>query len=348
MQIMPVAFSVLFFFFPSGLVLYWLVNNSLQIFQQWHMNRVLGRRSAAQRPSGADARRRSDGPAQRRPVSLPRPIRYKRGMPPPSRHHRRDRHAARARRHRHRARFRHRCRRADRRRRRRMRRSRASRRVATFRDARRRAARPRARAVLSRRRIPIPAKRCSSCTATAARRCCDCCSRAASSSARASRSRANSRKRAFLNGKLDLAQAESVADLIDAATAHGRARGGAQPDAASSRARCTRWSTALIELRMYTEATLDFPEEDIEFLRAGDVAAKLAAIARDARARARARAGRARCCARGSPSCWSGARTSASRACSTRSRARKRRSSRRSPAPRATPSSDASKSPASR
>jgi YidC/Oxa1 family membrane protein insertase len=41
MQIMPVAFSVLFLFFPSGLVLYWLVNNSLQIFQQWHMNRVL-------------------------------------------------------------------------------------------------------------------------------------------------------------------------------------------------------------------------------------------------------------------------------------------------------------------
>ena len=32
---------------------------------------------------------------------------------------------------------------------------------------------------------------------------------------------------------------------------------------------------ALIELRMYVEATLDFPEEDIEFLRAGDVVAKL-------------------------------------------------------------------------
>ena len=43
MQIMPVAFSVMFIFFPSGLVLYWLINNSLQIFQQWHMNRVLER-----------------------------------------------------------------------------------------------------------------------------------------------------------------------------------------------------------------------------------------------------------------------------------------------------------------
>ena len=41
MQIMPVAFSVLFIFFPSGLVLYWLVNNVLQIGQQWHMNRML-------------------------------------------------------------------------------------------------------------------------------------------------------------------------------------------------------------------------------------------------------------------------------------------------------------------
>src|SRR5450631_325861 len=43
MQIMPIAFSVMFIFFPSGLVLYWLINNSLQIFQQWHMNRVLAR-----------------------------------------------------------------------------------------------------------------------------------------------------------------------------------------------------------------------------------------------------------------------------------------------------------------
>jgi YidC/Oxa1 family membrane protein insertase len=46
MQIMPIAFSVMFLFFPSGLVLYWLVNNSLQIFQQWHMNRVLEKEAA--------------------------------------------------------------------------------------------------------------------------------------------------------------------------------------------------------------------------------------------------------------------------------------------------------------
>ncbi len=47
MQIMPVAFSVMFLFFPSGLVLYWLVNNLLQIGQQWHMNKVLEREAAA-------------------------------------------------------------------------------------------------------------------------------------------------------------------------------------------------------------------------------------------------------------------------------------------------------------
>jgi len=46
MQIMPIAFSVMFVFFPSVLVLYWLINNSLQIFQQWHMNRVLVKEAA--------------------------------------------------------------------------------------------------------------------------------------------------------------------------------------------------------------------------------------------------------------------------------------------------------------
>jgi YidC/Oxa1 family membrane protein insertase len=46
MQIMPIAFSVMFLFFPSGLVLYWLINNAIQIFQQWHMNRLLTREAA--------------------------------------------------------------------------------------------------------------------------------------------------------------------------------------------------------------------------------------------------------------------------------------------------------------
>jgi YidC/Oxa1 family membrane protein insertase len=41
MKIMPVAFSIFFFFFPAGLVLYWLVNNVLSIAQQWHINRSI-------------------------------------------------------------------------------------------------------------------------------------------------------------------------------------------------------------------------------------------------------------------------------------------------------------------
>jgi YidC/Oxa1 family membrane protein insertase len=42
MMFMPIAFSVMFFFFPAGLVLYWVVNNCLSIAQQWSINRMLG------------------------------------------------------------------------------------------------------------------------------------------------------------------------------------------------------------------------------------------------------------------------------------------------------------------
>ncbi len=41
MKIMPVVFSVFFFFFPAGLVLYWLVNNILSIWQQWYVNKSI-------------------------------------------------------------------------------------------------------------------------------------------------------------------------------------------------------------------------------------------------------------------------------------------------------------------
>lgn len=50
MQIMPFVFSVFFFFFPAGLVLYWLVNNILSIAQQWNINRT------AERPATAHAK----------------------------------------------------------------------------------------------------------------------------------------------------------------------------------------------------------------------------------------------------------------------------------------------------
>jgi YidC/Oxa1 family membrane protein insertase len=50
MQIMPFAFGVMFFFFPAGLVLYWLVNNVLSIAQQWQITRMIeggGKKAAA-------------------------------------------------------------------------------------------------------------------------------------------------------------------------------------------------------------------------------------------------------------------------------------------------------------
>jgi YidC/Oxa1 family membrane protein insertase len=47
MKIMPIAFSIFFFFFPAGLVLYWLVNNVLSILQQWNINRRLDRANLA-------------------------------------------------------------------------------------------------------------------------------------------------------------------------------------------------------------------------------------------------------------------------------------------------------------
>jgi YidC/Oxa1 family membrane protein insertase len=41
MKVMPIMFTVFFLWFPSGLVLYWLVNNVLSIFQQWFVNRQI-------------------------------------------------------------------------------------------------------------------------------------------------------------------------------------------------------------------------------------------------------------------------------------------------------------------
>jgi tRNA modification GTPase len=96
-------------------------------------------------------------------------------------------------------------------------------------------------------------------------------------------------KRAFLNGKLDLAQAEGVADLIEAATTTA-ARAAARSLTGAFSREIHAAVDALIELRMFTEATLDFPEEDIEFVRAADAAGKLAAL----RERLAAIVGRAR------------------------------------------------------
>ncbi|QPF76339.1 tRNA uridine-5-carboxymethylaminomethyl(34) synthesis GTPase MnmE [Roseateles sp. DAIF2] len=81
-------------------------------------------------------------------------------------------------------------------------------------------------------------------------------------------------QRAFLNGKLDLAQAEAVADLIDASTeAAARSASRALAGALSGEVGALR--DALIKLRMLVEATLDFPEEEIDFLQQADALGQL-------------------------------------------------------------------------
>ncbi|ATE61945.1 tRNA uridine-5-carboxymethylaminomethyl(34) synthesis GTPase MnmE [Thauera sinica] len=72
-------------------------------------------------------------------------------------------------------------------------------------------------------------------------------------------------RRAFLNGKLDLAQAEGVADLIEASTA-AAARSAVRSLSGRFSEEIHRIRDGLIDLRMLVEATLDFPEEEIEFL----------------------------------------------------------------------------------
>ena len=84
-------------------------------------------------------------------------------------------------------------------------------------------------------------------------------------------------KRAFLNDRLDLAQAEAVADLIDAST-ETAARSAARSLIGDFSQAITSLVEALIELRTLVEATLDFPEEEIDFLEASDARGRLAAI----------------------------------------------------------------------
>jgi len=84
-------------------------------------------------------------------------------------------------------------------------------------------------------------------------------------------------QRAFLNGKIDLAQAEAIADLIDASTeAAARSAERSLSDAFSQEIHTLR--DALIHLRMLVEATLDFPEEEIDFLQKADAEGQLATL----------------------------------------------------------------------
>ncbi|MDQ3261419.1 MAG: tRNA uridine-5-carboxymethylaminomethyl(34) synthesis GTPase MnmE, partial [Pseudomonadota bacterium] len=84
-------------------------------------------------------------------------------------------------------------------------------------------------------------------------------------------------QRAFLNDKLDLAQAEAVADLIDAATAEA-AKSAARSLSGDFSAHIHSLVKELIDLRMLVEATLDFPEEEIDFLEASNAHGRLDAV----------------------------------------------------------------------
>ena len=81
-------------------------------------------------------------------------------------------------------------------------------------------------------------------------------------------------RRAFLNGKIDLTQAEAVADLIDAATASA-ARSAVRSLQGEFSKAIHALTDELINLRMLVEATLDFPDEDIDFLKAADAFGRL-------------------------------------------------------------------------
>lgn len=81
-------------------------------------------------------------------------------------------------------------------------------------------------------------------------------------------------RRAFLNGKLDLAQAEAVVDLIDASTA-AAARSAVRSLQGEFSREVGALVDQLIELRALVEATLDFPDEEIDFLEAADAFGRL-------------------------------------------------------------------------
>lgn len=85
-------------------------------------------------------------------------------------------------------------------------------------------------------------------------------------------------ERAYLNDKLDLAQAEAVADLIDAST-EAAARSASRSLAGGFSDEIEALREPLIRLRMLVEATLDFPEEEIDFLQKADARGQLERIA---------------------------------------------------------------------
>lgn len=84
-------------------------------------------------------------------------------------------------------------------------------------------------------------------------------------------------ERAFLNNKLDLAQAEAIADLIDSSSEQA-ARSALRSLQGNFSQAVDNLLTALIELRVYVEAALDFPDEEIDFLADSAITTRLSAI----------------------------------------------------------------------
>ncbi|RZQ55845.1 tRNA uridine-5-carboxymethylaminomethyl(34) synthesis GTPase MnmE [Pseudidiomarina tainanensis] len=84
-------------------------------------------------------------------------------------------------------------------------------------------------------------------------------------------------ERAFLNDKLDLTQAEAIADLIDT-TSEQAAKAALQSLQGGFSHEIDQLVDQVIHLRMYVEAAIDFPDEEIDFLSDGKVAADLEAI----------------------------------------------------------------------
>ncbi len=84
-------------------------------------------------------------------------------------------------------------------------------------------------------------------------------------------------ERAFLNDKIDLAQAEAIADLIDASSQHA-AKSAMRSLQGAFSAQIHDLVEQVIHLRMYVEAAIDFPEEEIDFLTDGKVARDLQTI----------------------------------------------------------------------
>ncbi|MEW8657393.1 MAG: tRNA uridine-5-carboxymethylaminomethyl(34) synthesis GTPase MnmE [Candidatus Thiodiazotropha endolucinida] len=84
-------------------------------------------------------------------------------------------------------------------------------------------------------------------------------------------------ERAFLNGKLDLVQAEAIADLIDAES-QAAARSATRTLQGAFSNKIDRLVESLIELRLYVESAIDFPEEEIDFLTCSNVSERLHSI----------------------------------------------------------------------